>query len=223
MSPARPAIAIRNTEPRDFDTIVRLSRAVYPGAPPWTPAQLQEHLDAFPEGQIVATLADTDEVVGMAASLILPDEAHRQDRTYLEVIGGSGFSRHDDSGSVLYGAEVMVFPHMQGRGVGKRLYLARRAIARRRGLSKIRAGARLRGYSARGRGMTPHEYVHAVLRGKLTDPTLSFQLQRGFRVIGVSPDHFDDDPECGGHAAQIELRVPPARTPAAFALAASLF
>jgi len=44
----------------------------------------------------------------------------------------------------------------------------------------------------------------AIIRGDLTDPTLSFQLKQRFRVIGVAPNYLRDDPESLGHAAVIE-------------------
>jgi len=47
-----------------------------------------------------------------------------------------------------------------------------------------------------------------VERGELRDPTLSFQLARGFTVIGVVSGYLRFDPESLGWAAVIEWRNP---------------
>jgi GNAT superfamily N-acetyltransferase len=69
----------------------------------------------------------------------------------------------------------MVDPEWRGRGIGGRLYEARRELTMRLGLRRIRAGARLRGYHRVADTMTAVEYVRRVERGELRDPTLSFQ------------------------------------------------
>ena len=115
------------------------------------------------------------------------------------------FTNHDSRyGRTLYGAEVMVQPRWQGRGVGKQLYAARRALARELGLLRIRAGARVRDYHRHAARLTPERYIAAVVRGELGDRTLSFQLGQGFRVIGVVSGYLANDPESLGYAAVIE-------------------
>lgn len=64
----------------------------------------------------------------------------------------------------------MANPDFQGQGVGKQLYAARRELARRLGLLRIRAGARLRGYSRYAGQMSAEEYVEQVVAGKLHGP-----------------------------------------------------
>jgi len=54
--------------------------------------------------------------------------------------------------------------------------------------------------------MTPEDYVNAVAKGDLFDPTLSKQLKVGFKVRGVLLD-YAPDPETLGHAALIVLPV----------------
>ena len=52
-----------------------------------------------------------------------------------------------------------------------------------------------------------------VVAGELADPTLSFQLSRGFVVIGVAHNYLRHDPESLGHAAVIEWLNPDVATP----------
>ncbi len=209
MSGAPDAIDVRNTREEDFEGVIALTRRVYPTSPPWTTAQLASHLSVFPEGQFVA-VAD-GRVIGMAASLIVLWDDYEFGSDWRDFTDGGMFTNHDpERGRTLYGAEVMVDPERQGSGVGSRLYDARRALVKRLGLLRIRAGARLRGYHHHAAELSPAEYVARVERGELRDPTLSFQLHRGFRVVAVVTGYLRKDPESLGYAAVIEWLNPEA-------------
>ena len=201
-------IRIRNTTPADFPGIQALCRAVYPESPSWSEAQLASHVRVFPEGQFVAVDEDAppgEAIVGMASSLIVLWDDYSMDTSWRDFTADGTFANHDpEHGRTLYGAEVMVHPRMQGRGVGKQMYAARRALVESRGLLRIRAGARLCGYHRFADRMTPEEYTTAVVRGRLTDDTLTFQLKQGFHVLGVARQYLRHDPESLGNAAVIE-------------------
>jgi len=201
----RASVVVRQTTPADFAGIIALSHEVYPGAPTWTEGQLLAHLQVFAEGQQVAMNEATGEIVGMAASLIVLWDDYELTTSWRDFTATGTFANHDPvQGRTLYGAEIMVSPALQGHGVGTRLYAAREALARRLGLLRIRAGARLRDYHQHADHMTAEEYVRAVIRGDLVDRTLTFQLRRGFRVIGVVSKYLRHDPESRGYAAVIE-------------------
>lgn len=197
------SVTVGPTRPADLTGIIELCAAVYPGAPGWSLEQLESHLRVFPEGQLVAK--DAGVVVGMAASLIVLWDDYAITTSWRDFTDGGMFTNHDPArGRTLYGAEVMVHPGRQGSGIGTQLYAAREALVRRLGLLRIRAGARLRGYHQYADTHSPAEYVARVVSGELHDPTLSFQLRQGFRVLGVVPRYLRHDPESGGHAAVIE-------------------
>lgn len=199
-----PEIIVRNTRPEDFPGIVALSEHVYPDEPAWTPPYLASHRRVFPEGQFVAQDLDDGAIVGMAASLIVNwDEYDRLD-SYQDMTDEGMFTNHDPSGRTLYGAEVMVDPRRRRQGIGAKIYTARRDLARRLGLLRIRAGARLPGYRKHADRMTAEEYVVRVVRGELHDPTLSFQLHQGFHVLAVVSDYLCGDRQSRGYAALIE-------------------
>ena len=202
---AAPPVRVRTTTPADFEGIMRLTRAVYPESPAWTEAQLGSHVAVFPEGQFVAVREDTGDVVGMAASLVVLWDDYDLTTSWRDFTAAGTFENHDpEHGRTLYGAEVMVSPSVQGLGIGTRLYAAREALVRARGLLRIRAGARLCGYHRHAATMDAATYAAAVIDGRLADPTLTFQLRRGFRVIGIVGGYLRHDPESLGHAAVIE-------------------
>jgi GNAT superfamily N-acetyltransferase len=214
VSGSAPAV-VRHTQAGDFPGIIELCRVTYPDAPPWTEAQLASHLRVFPEGQFVALSPADGAVVGMAASLIVLWDDYAFTTNWRELTAAGTFTNHDPvRGRTLYGAEIMVHPAWQGRGVGTQLYAEREALARRLGLLRIRAGARLRGYRKFSGSLGAEEYVLGVVRGELTDPTLTFQLRRGFRVLAVVTGYLAHDPQSLGHAAVIEWLNPDVASPA---------
>lgn len=204
MRPRTPVV-VRPMTPADFDGIIAVTGDVYPGAPAWTLLQLESHLRIFPEGQFVAERTDTGRIVGMSASLIVFWEDYELTTSWRDFTASGMFTNHDPAnGRTLYGAEIMVDPTLQGQGVGSRLYAAREELVSRLGLWRIRAGARLRDYAANAATLTAEEYVRAVVAGELIDRTLTFQLRRGFGVLGVVGDYLRHDPESRGYAAVIE-------------------
>lgn len=198
-------LIVRNTLPQDFAGISAMTREVYAASMPWNEEQLTSHLQVFPEGQFVAVEPDSQVVVGMAASLIVLWNDYDMKASWRDFTDHGMFTNHDPAqGRTLYGAEVMVRPSMQGKGVGKLLYEARQQLVERLGLLRIRAGARLRGYHRYADQMSAEEYVIKVIKGELGDPTLSFQLKCGFHVIAVVSNYLRHDPESLGDAAVIE-------------------
>ena len=210
-------VEVVNTRPEHFAGIVALTRRVYAGAVPWSEAQLQSHLAVFPEGQFVAIERDGDLVVGMAASLIVWWDDYDIDATWRDFTDNGFFTNHDPGrGRTLYGAEVMTDPDRRGQGIGKALYGSRRRLVEERGLLRIRAGARLRGYHTYSSQMTAERYTIKVIRGEIADPTLSFQLRQGFHVLAVVSGYLRHDPESLGWAAVIEWLNPAVARPEDF-------
>lgn len=205
MTSLKGPISVVPTGPEHFAGIRALTELVYEGSPPWSIAQLESHLQVFPEGQFVALHEETGVVVGMAASLIVWWDDYEFTSNWRDFTANGFFTNHDPAmGRTLYGAEVMTHPGMRGRGIGKKLYKARRDLVKRLKLLRIRAGARLRGYHKYADQMTAEEYTVRILHGEIGDPTLSFQLKEGFTVLAVVSGYLRHDPESLGWAAVIE-------------------
>ena len=204
--PLRPRIRVRPTRDADLDALSALSRAVYRHQEPWTRAELAAQRRAFPRGQLVAVETRTQRIVGMAASLRIRWADYKASDPYDRLTAKGTFRNHNPRGETLYGGEVMVHPRSRGLGVGRRLYAARRALARALGATSIRAGGRLPRYSLYAGQMSVFDYVGRVVRGEMRDPTLSFQLREGFEVLGVVRNYDTDDVQSLGYAALIEWR-----------------
>jgi GNAT superfamily N-acetyltransferase len=205
---------VRNLRAGDFGAVIELCRRVYPDSRPWNPEQLASHLQVFPEGQLVVEERASGAVVGMTSSLVVRWDDYDFHAEWREWTARGYFTNHDPAnGRTLYGAEVMVDPAVQRRGIGQRLYAARRDLVRRLGLRRIRAGARLRGFHRYAPRLTPEQYVERVVRGELRDATLSFQLREGFDVVAVVPGYLRNDPESLGYAAVIEWLNPEVARP----------
>ena len=198
-------IIVRQTRREDFSEIIKLCEKIYPKDIPWTEKELALHLEIFPEGQLVAVETATNEIVGMSASLIILWDDYEMEESWHDFTDGGKFTNHDaENGRTLYGAEVMVAPDRRGKGIGKKIYLARRELVENLGLLRIRAGARLRNYHRYASEFSAEEYVRKVIKGEIGDPTLSFQLRQNFKVIAVVSGYLENDAESLGKAAIIE-------------------
>jgi len=214
MNGERPDIEVRTTLPQDFAGIIDMCRRIYPDSPPWTEIQLGSHLNVFPEGQFVAVERESGRVIGSASSLIVLWDDYDMSMSWRDFTDHGMFTNHDPvRGRTLYGAEVMAHPATQGMGVGTALYKARRDLTSRMGLLRIRAGARLRGYHLHADRMNADDYAVAVAHGEIWDPTVSFQIRRGFHILAVVSGYLRHDNESLGHAAVIEWLNPDVARP----------
>ncbi|HJU83970.1 MAG TPA: GNAT family N-acetyltransferase [Holophagaceae bacterium] len=198
---------VRPRTVRDLPGIQSLMRRVYP--PPhgpesvWSEENLLSHLHRFPEGQFVAE-GPAGRLIGAATSARFPLRRALEPHTWWGITGGGSLATHDAEGYAFYGVDIAVDPAWQGLGVGRLLYEARIALARRGGCLVFVAGARIPGYHEVAGQMTPEAYVAKVVKGERFDPTLSKQLSVGFEVLGVLRN-YARDPETLGHAAHIVL------------------
>ncbi len=109
-------------------------------------------------------------------------------------IADSGFIRnHDPSGDTLYGIEIMVDPECRGLRLSRRLYEARKELARQHNLQRIIIGGRIPGYAAHADQMSAREYVDRVIAKELYDPVLTAQISNGFALQGLIPNYLPAD------------------------------
>lgn len=163
-------------------------------------AHFLHHRTVFAEADLVAVahrdlagapLAEP-QVVGLGSGFFVDFDFAHPGHTFRELIDDGWYGRHDPAGAWYYGADVSVEPAWRGRGIGRRLYDARKALVRRHGKRGIVAGGVLPGFARHKHVLTAAEYVARVVAGELVDPTLTMQLRNGFVVAGVLQGYLED-------------------------------
>ena len=187
-------IRIETIEPRHATALEQLQRACFPtlaDSELMNARHFRNHCRLFPEGNFVA-LAD-ERVIGLGSGFLTDFDFDDAQHNFQEIIDGGWYSRHDPAGAWYYGGDISVHPDYRRRGVGSRLYAARKGIVQRLNRRGIVAGGLIPGFAAHKQAMTPQDYVDKVVQGQLRDNTLSFQLGRGFVVRGLLRDYIVDE------------------------------
>jgi len=154
-------------------------------------AHFRKHCELFPDGNFVAL--DGDKVVGLGSGFLIDfDFAHPQHR-YMDIIDGGYYTTHQQDGDWYYGSDISVHPDYRRRGIGSRLYKARKDCVKKFNRKGIVAGGLLPGYPKYRKTLTPEQYAKKAAAGDLYDPTLSFQLSQGFQLRGMIENYIEDD------------------------------
>ncbi|CAN5833459.1 GNAT family N-acetyltransferase [soil metagenome] len=178
--------------------LAAIELACFPKANPddlFAEEDIRAYSRVFPEGYFVAMDGDTP--VGMGAGIFLDFDFSNPQHTIAGITGEHQCGNHDPEGEWYYGTDITVLPAYRGRGIGGRLYAARKDLVRRYEKRGIIAGGSLPGFYDHKSVMTIEKYVDAVVRGELRDPTLSFQLEQGFEVRGLLENYLEDEADDG--------------------------
>jgi len=194
-------IRVRQVRLEDWDAFRQLQERCFPGMEPTTREQFNSQISRFPEGQLCVEYQG--QLVACSSSLVLDFELYKDWSSWDQIADGGFIRNHKPSGTTLYGIEMMVDPDYRGRGLARRLYDARKKLARERNLMRIVVGGRIPGYRKHASAMTPREYVEKVVAREISDPVLSAQLSNGFVVKRIIPAYIAD-PQSGGFAAFLE-------------------
>ncbi|MCA9552713.1 MAG: bifunctional GNAT family N-acetyltransferase/carbon-nitrogen hydrolase family protein [Myxococcales bacterium] len=195
-------VRLRPVRIEDFDQLVELQLACFPGMPTWSREHVESQLAHFPEGQIC--IEYEGRLVASCATLIV-DSAEDVDWHNWSAVSDRGFIRnHDYEGDVLYGIEIMVHPEYRGMRLARRLYNARKDLARRYNCKTIIIGGRIPGYGKHADTLSARDYVQRVIDKKLFDPVLTAQLANGFVLKRLIPNYLPGDAESRGYATFLE-------------------
>ena len=218
-STKRPAeqtkLIIRPMRKRDVKGIQELQRKCFPGLEPWSGEQIRAQIARFAEGQIVI---ESDRRIIATSSALIVSELDFKDWHSYEAVSGSGYiTNHNPEGDTLYGIDIAVDPEHRGLRLARRLYDARKDVAKRLNLRAMLIAGRLPGYHKYVERMSADEYVRRVVRKQLKDPVLTAQLANGFAIRQVLPNYLPSDKESVGHAVFMEWlnpdRLPGERAP----------
>lgn len=192
------SILVRNAVPADAQAIFELSCAVYGdtvanAGENYIPAQsLFNHIKRFPDGVFVAD--NGEQLVGFAITLRTSHSPYKTPKTWKTAIGGLELKGHDPRGSWLYGVDFGVHRDFRKMGIGSRLYRARFDMIRRLNLKGFYAGGMLAGYKHHYQQMSLEDYVKQVRLGTIVDPTITMQMNRGFKPGPVIPNYCGASP-----------------------------
>lgn len=195
-------IRIRPLEPDDFDELAELQKLCFPGMEIWDREQIESQISIFPEGQLCVEYEG--ELVASSSSLIVDFDLY-EDWHNWKTLSNNGYIRnHNPDGDTLYGIEIMVHPDFRGLKLARRLYDARKELARKKNLQRIIIGGRIPGYAKHADAMTAREYVEGVIAKRLYDPVLTAQLANGFVLKRLIPNYFPADSNSRGYATFLE-------------------
>lgn len=188
-------LTLQNTEAHHAHALAELQRVVFPTLSDherMAERHYLHHLELFPEGQFV--VLDGERVVAGSSSIrhAFPHGNHR----FLDISAQLWLDTHQPDGDWLYGMDLGVHPDYRGRGIARAIYHARRSLCRTLGLKGQVIVGMLNGYADFSEKMTLEQYFDHLLRGELTDPTISVQMRIGFEPLRLMPNYLDD-PQCG--------------------------
>lgn len=208
MAESRPRLVVRPLRKTDLKAVQEIQRRSFPSIAPWTREQLESQLAIFPEGQIGVEI--DGQLVATSSSLIVDEEDFGSYHTFDEVSDHGFIRNHDPAGDTLYGIDIAVDTKHRGERLTRRIYEARKELARQRNLRAILIAGRIPGYAKQADKMSAEEYVRRVVRKDLKnkDPVLTAQLAQGFSVRAVLKDYLPSDVESLGYAVFMEWLNP---------------
>jgi predicted amidohydrolase/ribosomal protein S18 acetylase RimI-like enzyme len=195
-------MVVRSIKISDYDELVGLQLKCFPGMKPWTLEQLRSQLDVFPDGQICIEYNGT--LVASSSSLVLDFDLYKNWHSWTEIADQGFIRNHDSEGNTMYGIEIMVHPEYRGMKLARRLYEARKSLAKKLNLMRVVIGGRIPGYHQHAETMSAREYVDMVINKVLYDPVLTTQVSNGFVLKRLIPNYLSSDEESKGYATFLE-------------------
>ncbi len=187
----RHKLKLRNLLLSDFDAVVEIMNQVYSDfGGTYTRDEFEEQMNRFPEGQLC--IENKGRAVAIALSVIVDYSKYGDSHNYNQITGTGKLTTHDPRGGTLYAVDIFVHPQFQGMRLGRRLYDARKELARSLNLRRIIAGGWMPGYKSHIDKMTPQAYIELVKKKELYDPVLSFQLANDFHVRKVMENYWPE-------------------------------
>lgn len=208
---------IRLLEPLDYHAIIEICTRVYPTETPYTPEELDDHRQVFPQGQFVV-VDDRHAVAGVHFTLRLNMLDFHMDDPWDVLTSGGSFLDHNPEGHTLYGADIMVHPGQQHHGIGQVLTERARLLVEEERLWRMVGASRLPGFGKHAATMAIEDYVTAVLKGMLFDPALSIHIKDGWTVVKPIHGYLQHDEDSAGWAEVMQWVNPACPPPPEFDL-----
>jgi GNAT superfamily N-acetyltransferase len=195
-------ITIRPEHKLEVREVIALANGYDPRDPEIHTVNIDELLEEFPQGQFAAVVNENgkERVVGVGITMRTSYPPTAKPKPWMDMLGGDyEVKNHEANGDWLYGIDIAVLPEYQGNGVAGALYKARLGLVNIYNLKGWYAGCLPMGYHTYQGIMTPQQYVGKVIRGELRDPTISVQMHRGLKPMGIIENYYDEE-KTGGIA-----------------------
>jgi GNAT superfamily N-acetyltransferase len=187
-------VVIQNIHPAHAKDLEQLQRDCFPTLSDnelMREEHFLNHCELFPDGNFVAFAEGR--IVGLGSGFLIDFDFDDSQHTFQEIIDEGFYTHHQDDGDWYYGGDISVHPDFRRRGIGSRLYDARKNIVKTLNRKGIVAGGLIPDYADYKDALSPREYVDKVVNDELFDSTLTFQLRRGFTVRGLLKDYIEDE------------------------------
>ncbi len=186
--------AVRPLTIDDFDELIAMAKACFPGMETWSRDQIESQLEIFPEGQLCVEIEGR--LAASSSSLILEYDASLEWHNW-KAVADAGFIRnHKPKGDTLYGIEIMVHPgfpwheaipptvrRSQSSSVGKKTSSGSSSPA----ASRVFTNTQMR--------FRPPSISIGFRKKRSTTRCLTAQLSNGFAVKGLIPNYLPSDVE----------------------------
>ncbi len=197
-------IKLRRITLEDYAQITALQLLCFPGMKPWSEGQFKNLISHFSEGQVCVQYGK--KIIASSCSLIINFDDYSEESPWSELTDSGNISNHDRYGDTLYGIEMMVNPEFRGMKLSRRLYDARKELAKKHNLKRIIIGGRLPSYSKYAHKLSIEDFVEKVINKSIYDTVLTAQLSNGFSLRRILPNYLPNDKESCGYATLLEWR-----------------
>ncbi|PIW70652.1 MAG: carbon-nitrogen hydrolase, partial [Ignavibacteriales bacterium CG12_big_fil_rev_8_21_14_0_65_30_8] len=195
-------IAVRTLKLKDYEQLIELQKLCFPEMLPWGKEQIRSQLKIFPKGQLC--IEYKGKIIASSSSLIIDFDIYTDKHSWQEISNYGTISNHNPEGDTLYGIEIMVHPKYRGMKLARRLYDARKKLARDKNLMRIVVGGRVPEFHKYKNKLTIEEYVEEVQSKVIYDPVLTTQLANGFVLKRIIKSYMTSDKESEGYATFLE-------------------
>lgn len=203
LSEFQKRVKVRPLRVEDYEQVMALQKLCFPPRMiPWKEHEIKSQIETFPEGQICVEYEG--KIVASSSSLIVDIDLYDQEHSWEQISDNGKISNHTPEGDTLYGIEIMVHPDYRGMKLARRIYDARKQLARERNLMRIVIGGRLPNYAKYKDKLSAREYVEKVINKAIYDPVLTAQLANGFVLKRLIRNYMADDDESDGYATLLE-------------------
>lgn len=192
----------RRLKPEDYNQVVSIQLKCFPGMKPWSESQFSNLIKFFPEGQICMQYGK--KIIASSSCLIINFDDYGETASWGELTDNGNITNHNPYGDTLYGIEMMVDPDYRNMKLSRRLYDARKNLAKKHNLKSIIIGGRIPNFYKFSDKLPVEKYISKVIDRVIYDPVLTAQISNGFVLKRVLPDYLPNDKESCGFATLLE-------------------